>query len=391
MTSTIAASAAENLISRVEGLKPLIEAHADASESKGSLTEEVIDAYHRSGLYHVWVPKSLGGYEFGPVTGCRAIEIISHSDSSSGWVALIHMAMTAFTGAYVRDDGAAAELYSADRVPIVSGHGTRPGVAVKHEDGYLVSGQWNFGSGIKHASLTHSLVHVEGTNQFLIVTGQIEDAKLDWDSWDMLGLRATGSIDYSMDSVYIPESLTFPSDSTSSPRGGALYCLGIIGLVSASHGAWALGTTGRMLDELKAHVKARSGRAGAQADNAAFAQELADAEGAFGAARAYFYETWTDIEATLSRENGLTVDQETRYRITLTHVTRTCMDIANWITDAAGTTAVRRNVMQRQFRDLKVGTQHMTSSPIVRQNAGRMLAGADATKRWQFTDLIDAS
>lgn len=376
------------LIGRAEMLTDLVREQADASEEKGMLTDEVIEAYHAAELVGMWVPRSLGGHEFGPVTGARIIETMSHADSSSGWVQFVHALITATTGAYVGDE-AAAEIFAGDRTPIVSGHGTRPGLAVPHGSGYLLSGSWSFASGIKHAAWTHSLAQVEGSGEFRIFTGRVGDAKLEWDSWNTLGLRATGSIDYSMDSVFIPESFTHLAEVQFSARGGPSFKLGIIGLVNAGHGAWALGTVRRMLDELRGYVAARRGRAGAQAENLAFLQGLSDAEGKHRAARALFYETWNEIEETLNRGDDLSKDQQTGYRLTLAHTTWSCVDIASWAFDAAATVAIYPSVMQRHFRDMKTGAQHITSAPFVRQNAGRMLAGDDARKRWVFLDLVD--
>jgi alkylation response protein AidB-like acyl-CoA dehydrogenase len=376
------------LIERAETLAPLLREQADAAEERGLLTEAVIEAYHEAELIGMWVPRSLGGHEFGPVTGARVIETLSHADSSSGWVQFVHALISATTGAYVGDE-AVAEIFAGERMPLVSGHGTRPGLAVSHPGGYLLSGNWSFASGVKHASWTHSLAQVEDSGEFRIFTGRVEDAKLEWDSWNTLGLRATGSIDYSMDSVFIPESFTHLAEAQLSPRGGPTFKLGIIGLVNTGHGAWALGTVRRMVDELRMYVAAKRGRAGAQAENPAFLEELSDAEAKLRAARALFYETWNDIEQTLNRGDDLSKEQQTGYRLTLAHTTWTCMGVASWAFDAAATVAIHPSVMQRHFRDMKTGAQHITSAPLVRQNAGRMLVGEDARKRWVFLDLVD--
>jgi len=42
---------------------------------------------------------------------------------------------------------------------------------------------------------------------------------------------------------------------------------------------------------------------------------------------------------------------------------------------AAGTAALRAGTMQRCFRDMHAGTQHMTSAPPARQSVGRQLLG----------------
>jgi indole-3-acetate monooxygenase len=241
---------------------------------------------------------------------------------------------------------------------------------------------------MKHAAWTHNLVHVRGTDTFLVTTGRIEDATPQWDSWNTLGLRATGSIDYTIDGAQVPEPFTFPAHAASSSRGGPFFKLGIIGIVCSGHGAWAIGTVGRMLDELRLQVDERRGRAGAQAEDRAFLQDFADAHGRHRAARALLYETWGDVEETLLRGDDLSKDQQTGYRLALAHATRTCMGVANWVMDAAATTGVREGVLQRHFRDMRTGAQHITSGPGVRVNVGLMLTAAREEKAWAFTDLV---
>jgi len=43
--------------------------------------------------------------------------------------------------------------------------------------------------------------------------------------------------------------------------------------------------------------------------------------------------------------------------------------------------------MQRLFRDMHAGIQHVTSSPPVFQALGRELAGLAEGQRWVFLDL----
>jgi hypothetical protein len=102
--------------------------------------------------------------------------------------------------------------------------------------------------------------------------------------WDVLGLRGTGSIDYTMDSVFVPDGWSHFQPTTVPERGGNLYGMGIIGFAVTCHSGWAMGVGRRMLDELAALVKSKAGRPGAQADNAAFQQGYAEAEAAFRAA-----------------------------------------------------------------------------------------------------------
>ena len=56
-----------------------------------------------------------------------------------------------------------------------------------------------------------------------------------------MGLRATGSIDYTTDKVCVPEAYTHFAITETPKRGGGLYRVGIIGFAAMCHSGWALG------------------------------------------------------------------------------------------------------------------------------------------------------
>jgi hypothetical protein len=144
-----------------------------------------------------------------------------------------------------------------------------------------------------------------------------------------------------------------------------------------------------MLDELAGLVRGKAGRAGAQADNSAFQQGYAEAEATFRAARAFVIESWTDLSNSLYAGDGVSVRQHTLIRLALTHITKSLHEVATFVYLAGGTTALRRGTLQRLFRDVHAGTQHVTSAPFVTQTCARELLGIAEGKHWQFLDLAD--
>src|SRR5882672_5302015 len=51
----------DDLIARARSLQPLIRANAQAAEDARRVTEEVVEAIHAEGLFHISIPKRLGG------------------------------------------------------------------------------------------------------------------------------------------------------------------------------------------------------------------------------------------------------------------------------------------------------------------------------------------
>jgi alkylation response protein AidB-like acyl-CoA dehydrogenase len=375
------------LAERAKMLVPMLDAEAEFADVEGELSPTVVEALHREGLLKMWVPEKLGGAELNPLHSLEVLENVSYGEASAGWVTMAANLSTGTGGAYLSDH-AVAELWGDGRQPVIAGQGTRPGTAKTVDGGLSLSGSWSFGSGMKHATHVHSLGIIEETGEPRIFVTPIDQVTL-LGNWDVLGLCGTGSIDYSMDSVFVPDGWSHFAVTTVPERGGSLYGLGIIGFAVTCHSGWAMGVGRRLLDELAGLVHGKAGRPGAQADSNAFQQGYAQAEAGFRAARAFVIEAWTDVSKSLYAGDCISVRQHTLVRLALTNITKALHEVADFVYLAGGTTALRHGTIQRLYRDVHAGTQHVTSSPAVWQTCGRELLGVAEGKRWQFLDLVD--
>jgi indole-3-acetate monooxygenase len=378
-------------VTRARGLYDLLDEQADASEELGKLTDDIDDALHDTGLYGMWVPKSLGGLELDPITSLGVLEAVSYGQASAGW-SLMAAGLSIGTGAaYLSDEAVQNMFVGVDRFPVIAGQGTRPGTAKPVDGGFVISGDWSFASGIKQkGSYLHSAVIVDGTGEFRITVVPIENATM-IDNWDVMGLRATGSIDYTMRDVFVPETQTHFGLVQESKRGGPFYKLGVIQIALICHSGWAMGVGRRILDELAKMAQSKAGRPGQLTDSDAFQIGFAEAEGKFRAARALALESWADAWATLQAGETLSTRQSTLLRLSLSHITWTLFDISHFAYKNAGTTALRSGTLQRFFRDVHAGTQHITSAPGVIKAAGKELAGLAPGQEWVFLDIVDTN
>jgi alkylation response protein AidB-like acyl-CoA dehydrogenase len=333
------------------------------------------------------VPKVVrGGLELDPLASLEVIENVAYGDPSAGWVLMAASLAIGTGAAYLKDD-AVKELFAGDRLPVIAGQGTRPGKAVPKNGGFNLTGAWSFASGIKHGTHIHTLGLVEGTNDARIFVFPVDKAKL-IDNWDVLGLRATGSIDYTTSDAYVPEGYTHPATTDRPLRGGSLYTIGIIGFAGIAHSGWACGIGRRVLDELIATVAEKAGRPGTLADSASFQEQFANVEAVYRSARAFVYEVWGDVAETIGKGDKISVRQHTLIRLALAHSTWSAHEAALFAYKSAGTAALRAGTIQRLFRDMHAGTQHITSSPPVYGAIGRELAGLAKGKQWLFLNLV---
>jgi alkylation response protein AidB-like acyl-CoA dehydrogenase len=376
------------LAERAGQLLPLLDQHAPYADQEGRLAPQVVDALRRDGAFLMWTPKELGGVELDPVQSLDLLAITSYGDASAGWVLMAASLAIGTAGAYL-GDSAVSELFAGGKHPVIAGQGTRPGTARRVPGGYELSGSWSFGSGLLHSTHTHSLAIIADTGEARIFVTPIEHARLELASWNVMGLRGTGSVDYTIDGAFVPEEYTHGAFVTEPRRGGAIFRSGIMGLAEICHSGWALGVGRRLLDELGALIVSKVGRPGSLAGSDSFQEKYAKLEASYRAARALVYETWTDVTQTISAGSPLSVRQHTLIRLAVGHVTHALVDLANGVYLLSGTTGLRRGVIERLVRDVHAGTQHVTSGPGMWQAAGRELAGLSRGKHWVLLDLVD--
>jgi alkylation response protein AidB-like acyl-CoA dehydrogenase len=379
------------LIDRARALAPFFERYGEANDDRAELADEVAAAIEREGLYGMWVPPALGGSGLDALRGLELIEELSRADASTGWVVMA-VALAVATGAAYLADEAVAELFGGDRMPVIAGQGTFPnGRAVVQDGGFLLSGSWSYGSGVTHTTHLHSAGIVcdergprpgnHGGPEVRIFVTPTERATLGG-NWDVLGLRATASVDYSMESVFVPAGFTHLAPTEAPLRGGNLFTMGIPGFAAICHSGWALGVGRRVIDELVAYAHTRANRAGALAESESFFESFAKAEAGYRAARAMVYETWQRNQETLDRGDRLSTRERTLAWLALNHATWTVAEVCRFAYTVAGGTSLRRSTLQRLFRDVHAGTQHVTSGPAILRACGRELAGFATGKAW---------
>jgi len=176
-----------------------------------------------------------------------------------------------------------------------------------------------------------------------------------------MGLAGTGSFDYDVTDVVVPEELSFLLLEATPQRGGPGYGIGLFGLTAVGHAGFALGVGHRALDEVLAIAKAKQ-RLGASpiADQQLFQHEFALHDAAMRAARAYTYEAFAEAEAAVLDSGMASLVEQQRMRQATTYATRIAADAARFAYTWAGSSGLRSpSVVQRCFRDIHAGTQHL--------------------------------
>ena len=395
-----AGSVPDTLVARARALTDFFSGQAAANETLGRLNDATLQALHDGGFMGMWIPRCFGGLETPPVEALEVIEALCYADGSTGWVHMAAQVAMGSAAAYL-EPGTAREIFGR-RLPIIAGQGAANGRAEVDGAGFRLTGKWFYGSGLLHGEYVHTggVVHENGVPRMLPGTNTpdvrifivpIRHVEL-LGNWDVMGLRATGSVDYSITDVFVPEEYTHKQSANIPRQGGSLYRLGISGIGAICHTGFALGTGRRFLDELAKVAIAPIGRPQPipqPGGGESFQEQFGLAEAKLRASRAFARETWRDIEATLAAGEPLSVRQGTLFRLALNYATSAITEVCHFAYHYAGGLALRAGTMQRLFRDMHAGTQHVTTGPGILRECGKELVGLGDGKVWGGRGLID--
>lgn len=362
-------------VDTARALFDLVERNAQQSPPTDPVPAATVSALTDAGLHEIMVPTEVGGLE-APVVDCiDVIAEISRADASAGWCLMANVATIAFFGAWAADDFAASLF--ADGVPLAAGQFAPNGTATPVDGGYRITGEYQFGSGVNHSSwIGAGVLTAEDDSRLLMALVPRTEVDLR-DGWDVLGLEATASWDYTITDAWAPEGATFDFFAPVQHRGGPMYQLGVLGLTSAGHAGVAIGVVRRALDELRAiaTTKARMGASAPLRERESFLVALAALESRARAAASWVRETFAAAEATAVRTGAADPAEVALARQSTVHVTQDGADVVRQAYLLAGTDALRAGPLQRCFRDIHAATQHFFAGEFASIEAGRALLG----------------
>lgn len=382
---------------RIDELAPLIEREADAAEAARHMTTPVYTALLESGLWHMRTPRALGGAELNWSESLELAEAVARIDGSTGWCLMVAGVQHGSCGSLISDEGCAA-VFAEGTSTNIAGQGIPRGIAHSVDGGYMIRGSWSYGSGIYHANWIHSgcvlmdgdapVTDAHGHPVVLITYVPREDIVLG-DNWDVLGLRGTGSYDYALnEEIFVPAERAYVYSKNTVERGGHAYALGIVGFTAWGHTAFALGVGRHALDEVATIAREKAGPFGILADSPSFQEKYARAEARYRATRALVYETWGDLDATLAAGGQPTVEQIALIKLAFRHAHEVMSDVCTFAYNGGGGVALRKSTLQRCYRDLHAGLQHVLLADQIMADCGKVLMGhAPADAEFQLLGL----
>ena len=369
------------LLDAVESLRGFFLAGSDEGEAAGTLPQSTVDAIYDSGWFSFKTPQVLGGAEADAMILMDVIEAASRIEAAAGWGLLIGAGRLSGMAAFLPNE-AIDEIFVGGTAPKTAGVAAPTGKATLVEGGYRVSGRWAFASGIRHSQWVGFGAMVADGNSTLqqvrmvVPTSQVQIH----DNWDVLGLRGTGSCEFSLSDVFVPQRFTWGGTEAKPLRGGPNFLLGRPGMQTTGHCGFALGVGRRALDAVTELAKQKKrgyrGNEVLVADRGSFQRFLGESDLRLRAAKALCMETIE--EAWESVCQGITPPPplQIRLRASGTYSTTEASDIVSQAFRFGGGTAMyNSHILQKCLRDINASAQHQMVSDRAYENHGQFILG----------------
>ncbi|SUA04228.1 acyl-CoA dehydrogenase [Mycolicibacterium fortuitum] len=203
----------ERVIDRVRDLADQLRHQGAEAEKIGKLTDETVKMMKAAGNIRLLQPKSHGGLEVHPREFAETVMATAALDPSAGWINGV-VGVHPYQLAYA-DPKVAAEIWAEDVDTWVASPYAPQGVAKPVDGGYIFNGRWQFSSGTDHcdwiflgAMLASNEPGAESVPmmppQMLHMILPRQDYEIVEDSWNVVGLRGTGSKDVIVKDAFVP-------------------------------------------------------------------------------------------------------------------------------------------------------------------------------------------
>ncbi|GFG71356.1 acyl-CoA dehydrogenase family protein [Mycolicibacter senuensis] len=199
----------ERVIDLLMDVADQLREQAGEAEKIGRLTDQTVKAMKSAGSIRLLQSAQHGGYEAHPREWAETVMATAALDPSAGWVAGV-VGVHPYQLAYA-DPRVGAEVWADDVDTWMASPYAPQGVAKPVDGGYLFNGRWQFSSGTDHCDWIILGAMVGDADGVPVMPPAIlhmilprADYQIVDDSWDVVGLRGTGSKDVIVKDAFVP-------------------------------------------------------------------------------------------------------------------------------------------------------------------------------------------
>ena len=365
-------------------LAPLIRSSAPETDAQRELPRPLFEAMADAGLFRLALPRTLGGFEMDLPSYIQVIEEIGRADASTAWVT--NQVAIFATYAARMETGAARAIWIDTPRSVVANTPMANAQAIAVPGGYRVTGRQGFSTGCRHASwlAAHATVSEQGRPR--LDDGQPEmrycfvpraEARL-LDTWQVRGMRGTGTHHFEVDDVFVPEDRSVKSVTAPLVERGPLYRLPRTLAFASGDAAVALGTARSCLAAFTELATTKTPRAmdALLRDQPMIQHEVGRAEARLRSSRAFLREAVGEIWDAVVTQGAATLEQRAVLRLATTDGIRAAVSVVDSVYSMAGATAAyESSPIQRHFQDIHVMSQHLQARLAHYELVGRHWLG----------------
>jgi alkylation response protein AidB-like acyl-CoA dehydrogenase len=203
------------------------------------------------------------------------------------------------------------------------------------------------------------------------------------DTWNVMGMRGTGSHDISVTDVYVPKFRTFPMQPDFEPGShyrGPLYRLPVMGTAAAGIPTPMLGVARRALDEVTELARNKTPVASSclLRERATAQVQLGRAEAILRSGRLLLLDTLRQAWRRCLDGETHSLEQRADLQLGIAHAMSSAVQAVELACSIAGTTAFRAtSPLERCFRDVQTMRHHVFASEQRYGTFGQVYLGVE--------------
>jgi alkylation response protein AidB-like acyl-CoA dehydrogenase len=238
-----------------------------------------------------------------------------------------------------------------------------------------------------HVELPDGSMLKDAKGNLIERTMLFQQDQIAWTStWDVVGLRGTGSDTYTVTDLFVPEAYTVRRDVDEERRvDDPFYQFTSTSAYSCGFAGVSMGIARGMLDALigLAQTKKPSHTARTLRDSPVMHHLIADNEATLRSARAFVLETIRDGEDSIRRTGHLSMENKVLMRLAATTAIQRAKKVAEFAYQEAGSSAIfTSNAFERKMRDIHASAQQVQGRTGHIENCGQYFMGLNPTARF---------
>jgi 3-hydroxy-9,10-secoandrosta-1,3,5(10)-triene-9,17-dione monooxygenase len=368
---SFAAVSYDEAIGQARALVPILRERADRVEAMREMSPETLDDLHRTGLLRFHQPARFGGMELPFVSLFDIPAEVGRGCASTAWNVAnlgVHHWMLA-----LYDERAQQEVWGKNPDAIIaSGIAFPQGRGRAVDGGFVISGFWNFSSGVD-ASDWNMLAVIVRDGERVVDHRVCLVPRSDYeivDDWRVLGMRSTGSKSVRASDVFVPEHRALCMYQA---RGGGefpgalvnpnpLYRVPLVALGSHCLAGAGVGNAQAALELTIEAIRERSTSytAARMRDFQAVQLRVAEAGAKVEAARLVIRTDCLQAQAIAQDNRVPTIEEKLRFKRNVAHAMTLCTEAVDALHTLAGANGIYdRYPIQRLFRDQHALAAHI--------------------------------